>query len=298
MLNDRTGVADNRNPLLVGAALIAVVVLAVLAGCQSPATVRGLSAPGWHGMQLQAGQFQLAALAPVELQRGGNQPLYVYIEGDGRAWLTRHRASPDPTPENPVALHLALAQPAGDAVYLARPCQYEGRRQAVCQPVWWTDRRFSPEVVEALDAALDQLLQRYRRSQLVLIGYSGGASLALLLAQRRPDVVNLVSVAGNLDLQAWTDWHDLTPLHGSLEPALALDGLRQQRQRHLAGAQDKVIPVELSQQALTARQLGDRLQVLDGFDHACCWAEHWPELWRDAAEFRPEAADSEGFAQQ
>lgn len=46
--------------------------------------------------------------------------LRVYIEGDRHAWLSRTRLCADPTPHNPVALKLALADPApGPLLYLA-----------------------------------------------------------------------------------------------------------------------------------------------------------------------------------
>ena len=51
-------------------------------------------------------------------------PLTVYIEGDGYAWKTRRSLSNDPTPTDPIALRLALQDPAANLVYLARPCQY------------------------------------------------------------------------------------------------------------------------------------------------------------------------------
>lgn len=66
--------------------------------------------------------------------------LRVYIEGDGHAWESRTRPSTNPTPRNPVALRLAMADPGADTVlYLARPCQYvqgEDRRQ--CSNRYWT----------------------------------------------------------------------------------------------------------------------------------------------------------------
>jgi hypothetical protein len=37
-----------------------------------------------------------------------NQTLTIYIEGDGRTWITRSKLSSNPTPKNPLALKLAV----------------------------------------------------------------------------------------------------------------------------------------------------------------------------------------------
>ncbi len=50
--------------------------------------------------------------------------MVVYIEGDGRAYVNRRTPSNDPTPGNPMALRLALADPSLRVLYLGRPCQY------------------------------------------------------------------------------------------------------------------------------------------------------------------------------
>lgn len=50
---------------------------------------------------------------------------------------------------------------SSDAVaYIARPGQFPGPDSTVCDPAYWSARRFSPEVVEALDKAIDILKER------------------------------------------------------------------------------------------------------------------------------------------
>ncbi len=227
----------------------------------------------WQAQQLATSPFALTAFLPQG--HGQTQRLSVYIEGDGLAWLSPTTPARDPSPSDPTALRLALAQPEGQAAYLARPCQYRLSSQPNCQTPLWTGARFSEAVITASDQALDQLKQHYGAEQLILIGYSGGAAVAALLAMRRDDVALLVSVAGNLDHRRWTAHHRITPLHGSLNPADDPDALAALPQRHLVGARDSVIPPTLFQ------HLPNETVHIEGpFDHHCCWAEHWPRLWQ------------------
>ena len=70
----------------------------------------------------------------------------------------------------------------------------------------------------------------------VLIGYSGGGVLAVLIAPQVPGSA-VVTIAANLDVEAWARWHQYTPLSGSLNPATQppLDALHEW---HLVGDRD------------------------------------------------------------
>lgn len=241
-------------------------------------------ARGWQRLVLPAQPFELLAFAPPAPSAKVDL-LTVYVEGDGLAWVTGARPSDDPTPRDPVALRLALAQPEGTAAYLARPCQFVlplGQGQG-CDARYWADERFSPEVIDATSRALDQLLRRFSPRRLMLVGYSGGGAVAALLAAHRRDVDGLVTVAGNLDHAAWTSLHGAAPLRGSLNPAnerRALEGLPQW---HLAGAQDRVMPPAITQGFAAGFSVGPppRVLIVAGADHGCCWPALWPGLWRD-----------------
>ena len=147
--------------------------------------------------------------------------LTVYLEGDGHAWANRFTKSDDPTPLEPVALSLATQDPSANVAYLARPCQFviNTHYDRGCNSEFWTSRRYSAKMIEASNQALDQLKNRYHATQLVLIGYSGGGAIALLVAAQRKDVAKIITVAGNLDTVAWTNIQQLDPLKGSLNPA-------------------------------------------------------------------------------
>ncbi len=259
----------------------------LLAGCASvpPPAERRAQADalaethGWQPLDLPAGQFSLRVYLPARI--APDAELTLYIEGDGFAWVTANRPSLDPTPRTPVALQLALAQPGGNAAYLGRPCQYVGVETAGCDRRYWTGARFAPELVAAMDVAVDRVKARFGAERLVLVGYSGGGAVATLLAARRSDVTLLVTVAGNLDHRAWTRLHRLSPLSASLNPADWRSSLGGVRQWHLAGAEDRVIPPQISRDFVAGLPGQSRAQVrvMPGYDHHCCWAQDWAELW-------------------
>ncbi len=213
------------------------------------------------------------------LRDGGLGPLVVYLEGDGLAYITRSRPSSNPTPLNPVALRLAAADPSPRVLYLGRPCQYITPSD-VCNPWLWTCGRFSPPVIAAVNEAIDQAVASMGNQGVVLVGFSGGGAVAALAAVQRHDVLALVTVAGNMDHEVWTDHHRVTPLHGSLNPANVALQLNRMPQIHFVGDRDRVIPRIVTESFI--RRLGSnhlaRLEIVPGVDHTRCWERHWPEL--------------------
>lgn len=210
--------------------------------------------------------------------------LVVYIEGDGRAFISRRRVSGNPTPRDPVALEMAFADPSGAVAYIARPCQFMEPLPANCEPRFWTTYRYSEAVLASINEAIDQLKQSSNTPRLGLVGYSGGGVVAALLAQRREDVDWLVTVAANLDHAAWTEWHGDTPLSGSLNPATDMTALAGLPQLHVAGGEDEIVPVELT--ADFVRRLPDNtpaeLIVIDNAGH-----HDWPAIWgKRVCDFR------------
>lgn len=236
---------------------------------------------GWQKLRIPTAEFILAAYAPKT--NLASDTLTVYIEGDGLAWLSASHVSDDPTPRNPIGLELALRQPQAAAAYLARPCQYVADADARnCRTAFWTSARFAPEVIAASDQAISQLKQRVKASRLVLVGYSGGGAVAALVAARRKDVVQLITVAGNLDHRAWTALHQVPPLDGSLNPADAWQALAHIPQWHFVGARDVVVSQAIANAYATRfpAQLQPSIIVVPAFTHACCWVEQWPTLIR------------------
>lgn len=274
--------------------------LALLNGCAAPSpearsanAMAWASEQGWRSIVLPGQAFDIQAFVPGRLQ--GAQRLTVYIEGDGLAWLDRHTPSFAPTPVDPLGFRLAVADASAGAVYIARPCQYtHGLLFKGCHQKYWGTHRFAPEVIGAKDDAVEQLRGLYGASELVLVGYSGGAAVAALLAARRSDVVTLVTVAGTLDIELWTQKQRVSPLHGSLNPKDVSSHLASVPQWHFVGQKDDVVPGSVLTSFLSGASRQDRrgtrlpvVQVMPDFDHQCCWVQAWPELSRRFA--RPDA---------
>jgi len=219
-----------------------------------------------------------------------NDPrLAVFIEGDGVAYVSRYQRAYDPTPEQPVALDLAARHGAPNILYLARPCQYsDGRNGRNCDSAYWTSHRFAPEVIAAMNEALDQYVRRNGAREITLYGYSGGALVALLLAGQRQDITAVVTIAGVLDHQAWTSHFDVAPLEGSRNSLEVAAALRRLPQRHFVGGRDKQVPPALA--ATFMQHLGlpanSVITYVAEADHECCWAARWPQLAQQAP-YRP-----------
>jgi hypothetical protein len=262
------------------AVLLACGWLAACTGTDPRAAADRLAgAAGFVAHDIDARPFRLRAY----LRAAAPGPvLRVYIEGDGHAWRTRQEPSADPTPWSPLALDLAVRDPFPAVAYLARPCQYVVADPA-CSPAFWTDRRYGEPVVASADAAMTALLALAGARRLELVGFSGGGAIAVLAAARRTDVVSLRTVAANLDTEAWTIRHDVTPLLGSLNPADVAPLLARLPQVHFVGAADRVVDEAVV--LAYARRAGSmsclRVVVVPGLGHDSGWAARWPDLLGD-----------------
>ena len=205
--------------------------------------------------------------------------VHVYLEGDGLPWATRHRVSSDPTPRHPLGLYLAARDPAPGLLF-GRPCYYGDAGLAPCRPWLWTSGRYSQTVVLSMVAALTRLLPPGEDVRITLVGYSGGGVLAMLMAEHLPRDRRVLTLAANLDIDAWADVHGYTRLAGSLNRAQRGPLPSRVRRTHLAGALDERVPAQLIRAA--ARDPGAVVRVLPGFDHRCCWVEQWPRILRRA----------------
>jgi hypothetical protein len=208
--------------------------------------------------------------------------LTVFIEGDGLAWIAPSLPSDDPTPANPLALRLALKHQDGNAAYLGRPCQYIGVEPAKCPSSFWLGARFSPAVVEATSLAIDQLKHQAGARQIVLVGYSGGGAVAALVAVRRNDVKKIITVAGNMDHETWSREHRVTPLSESLNPIREIALLSHIPQWHFVGSRDRNVTPDMLTRFVLEFPVSNRptLEILENFDHECCWEQAWQEIWQ------------------
>lgn len=214
------------------------------------------------------------------------QPFYVYVEGDGLAWLSRRQLSTDPTPTDPIALRLAAEDHHENVIYLARPCQYSKTiTGGVCSSKYWSSHRFSADVIASYNTVLDQLKQHYQAQEFHLTGFSGGGAVVSLLAAKRDDVASLRSVAGNLDHHAINSWHKVTLMPLSLNPANYTQQLQNVPQIHYSGSEDDIVPPWVAQNFIAAIPSPHcaRSEIVDGNGHE----NGWQSFWRTASETIP-----------
>lgn len=250
---------------------------AILGGCagQAPAVrfdavarEAGFTAGEVAGDGFRHRTYSRAALGG----RGGR--LHIYIGGDGTPFPRPTAIAADPTPRRPLTLSLMQRDPH-PAVLVGRPC-YHGLQDG-CHASLWTLERYSKPVVDSMAAAIRRILATGDFQNVVLIGYSGGGVLGLLLADRMAEVDAVVTLAANLDTEAWTSLHGYTPLAGSLNPAAVTLSRGDLFHLHYTGTADDNVPPAIHR-ALAGKLPAGSLRTVAGFDHRCCWVDGWPGL--------------------
>jgi len=281
--NRRDSQLSRRSPARHGKLLVtiasALLLCGVLNGCVTPAIdAEALTGPAHlQRTQVTAGDFILTSF--YRLPRP-DQPLTIYIEGDGLAWRSRSEPSDDPTPRQMTGLTLAAADPASNVIYLARPCQFTPMEaNPRCKVEYWTGKRFSEEVVASMDLAVTHFARQAPGQAIHLVGYSGGGALAVLIAARRSDIASLRTVAGNLDHVAVNRLHRVSQMPGSLNPINYAQQVASIPQLHFSGSDDKVVPPAIARD-FAAATAGYCVQtrVVPGLAHNSDWATQWPAL--------------------
>jgi pimeloyl-ACP methyl ester carboxylesterase len=260
--------------------LFLALLMAVFAsGCAStPAEAldRRAAQLGLQAGTLAGGEMLLRTYAKAAAPSAPTHPhsgeLHIYLDGDGRPFVRPRQVARDPTPRDPLVLKLLLADPAR-AIYLGRPC-YHGMNQP-CDARLWTTARYGERVVASMTTAVARIIETQPASRVVLIGYSGGGVLAALIAERLNSVDALVTIAANLDIDAWTQHHGFSPLAESHNPARMSGQRLSLRHLHWVGASDDNVP-PASQAVMRARVPWAEFRELADFDHRCCWLETWP----------------------
>lgn len=207
--------------------------------------------------------------------------LHIYIENDGAAYLAPNQIAANPSLRANLLVLRLMQLDTNPSIYLTRPCYgfAVNAMPASCDARYWTSARYSQEVVNTLSLAIDQAKQKLQQisAPIVLIGHSGGGSLALLIAHTRNDVKTVVTLAGNLDTEAWVHFHGYGALDQSLNPAaqpLLPDTVGRW---HFAGADDGNIPPSLIN-AICNKDAKAHCVVVPGVGHTEGWLAHWPAL--------------------
>jgi hypothetical protein len=252
----------------------AALVLFASTGCVTPAVEFARRASA-HGMAREFVRGELFDHVVFRRPRQATRRANIYLDGDGTPWLGGLPAH-DPTPREPLVLALMARDPTV-SIYLGRPCYHGTMGNRTCETRLWTSHRYSETVVTSMAAALRNILDAEGIERVVLIGYSGGGVLAMLLAPRMPETTAVLTVAANLDVAAWGKVRGEPPLAGSLDPARQPPLAPHVYQRHYAGGRDRIVP----QAVVRAGARGAPVVVIPEFDHTCCWTEVWTSVLED-----------------
>ena len=251
-----------------------VLVLTVcLSACSSTRLDQTTMKQGLSYQIIETDLFRLAGVTRGEHIEGHLIPSRIYLEGDGIPWRN-NEPSANPTGPKKLGFQLFLQDESATA-YLARPCYEQETMPTNCTPELWTSGRYSEAVVSALMQAIEQIAPT---GEVELVGYSGGGTLAALIAHRLPRVSRILTLAANLDHDAWSKHHGSIPLTSSLNPvndSPATYGT----ELHLFGSKDRIAPAALAQAYFEEHAAA--VGVIDGFTHHCCWVEQWPEILKE-----------------
>lgn len=214
--------------------------------------------------------FQHVLFRPASPHQPATTRLHLYIEGDGLPWRTPTQIASNPTSPHASILHAMLADPES-SLLLGRPCYYEVT-DPLCAGRWWTSHRYSADVVASMATVVERLAEN--KAGLWLIGHSGGGTLAVLIAARLQRPVTVVTLAANLDVDAWTQHHGYSPLFGSLDPMTRTPRNPLMRELHWYGTNDTTILPEWSERYCAHWKVACLTYTGDHSD----WLTQWPSL--------------------
>ena len=247
--------------------LKALIVLFFLAGCTT------IKVPAdFVYKEVETRDFTLASWQKIT---DPSSVYKIYIEGDGYAFNAHGRPTQDPTPHSTLVRKLAFGDNSPNVIYLARPCQYI--KSPICSKRHWTTARFAPEVINAEYEAIKNIAGD---NPVILIGFSGGGQVAGVIASAKPglNVKKIITIAGNLDHLAWTQYHNLPPLNESMNLESYRKQFAQIPQIHYVGSDDKVMPPLLVREFVGN---DDLVVEVDGASHNKGWEEIYQKVWNE-----------------
>jgi hypothetical protein len=207
-----------------------------------------------------------------------NSPYIFYIDGDGFALWDAHTISDNPTPLNPIVIKLASLDSRPNVIYIARPCQYTDLElNQVCNNnKYWTDSRMSQEVIEVIASAIKKIA---KNNEISLIGFSGGGGIAVILGAKLEHIKNIITVAGNLDIIEFADFHKRPRIADSLNPIDFINKVKNIPQLHLAGGKDKVVPIVVTDNFVNAANSKCvKKMIIESATHGKGWDIVWNEI--------------------
>lgn len=232
---------------------------------------KAVSAKGMEVKIHKTKNFDIFTLQKISSKKGdATKPIRIYIEGDGRAYINRYRIAPDPTPDSDFVLKLIQKDSSPNVVYIARPCQYID--SVACEEKYWTTHRFSSEVISSIQEVVNSFP---KNRELEIIGYSGGAQIALHLTNS--NIRNIRTIAGNLDLEKFSQFYKIPEL---VAPKLDYKRLSKMRQTHFVGTEDQIIQIDLFRRYKLRMKKKNcvNLRLIPDASHKQNWIEQWDKL--------------------
>ena len=229
--------------------ILFVLFCSVLYGCATQYTM-----PAFYEYKpISSGEQTIATWQKIS---NNNQPIHIYIEGDGHAFYTNGRPTADPTPHDSFVRNLVANDSYQNVVYIARPCQFIN--DSNCNVSYWTNGRFSKTNIDSIAKTIKQIAGT---RPVILIGYSGGALISGLVIKQNKDIKikKWITIAGVLNHHDWTEYFGDAPLDKSLD----MNSLPNVPQIHYVGNKDSIVPITLSQKWIPT----DKLKIVPNATH-------------------------------
>lgn len=227
----------------------------------------------FQDMVVNSGQFDHRIYLNKKAQQQlDHSVIHIYLDGDGTPWENHRWITDDPTPRNHLVLRM-MQQDQAPAILLGRPCYLGFSQSSACHNKYWTSHRYSEHVVFSMTNVLNSWLQSNPYKKVVILGYSGGGTLAMLMAPAIKSVDSVLTVAANLDIVAWSQLHGYTPLFDSLNPT-EFSLPEEIKQFHLSGGDDHVVPNKIVKKIFKKNNHAIFI-LFPEYNHHCCWDDDW-----------------------
>ncbi|WP_375359250.1 alpha/beta hydrolase [Candidatus Tisiphia endosymbiont of Neophilaenus lineatus] len=223
---------------------------------------------------VKAGDFVITTYQRVSDK---DSPYVFYIEGDGSISIGRYAIADNPTPSKVMLFKLATLDTRPNIVYIARPCQYTPvELNPNCNQAYWTDKRMAEEVIESTNIVINSINNGNPAS---LVGFSGGGGVAILVAARNKHIKDIITIAGNLDIENFSKHHGIYALKESLNPIDYAIKISNIPQLHLSGSKDAIVPSKIMQGYIKTSPLDCTQQkIFPNITHTKGWDKVWQEV--------------------
>ncbi|WP_425363675.1 alpha/beta hydrolase [Candidatus Tisiphia endosymbiont of Hybos culiciformis] len=222
---------------------------------------------------VKAGDFVITTYQRISDK---DSPYVFYIEGDGSISIGRYAIADNPTPSKVMLFKLATLDTRPNIVYIARPCQYTPvGLNPNCNQVYWTDKRMAEEVMESTNIVINSINNGKPAS---LVGFSGGGGIAILVAARNKHIKDIITIAGNLDIENFSKYHEVYALKKSLNPIDYAKKISNIPQLHLSGSKDAIVPSSIMHGYVKASSSNCIQQkIFPDITHT----KGWDKVWQD-----------------